>query len=247
MLSRFYYVILRNLHHIYMIPQMAYMARHPEKYSEEVRYAKDILCIRRMNKAGRITTVGFGQENLPKEGGYILCPNHQGKYDTLGIMLTHEKPCSVVIDIDKSHAPLTSQFVDLVQGKRMDTDDVRQSMRIIKEMSEEARQGRKFIIFPEGGYCHNGNNTTVFKPGAFKSAVWAKCPIVPVVLINSYRVFEEHNLKPIKTFVYYLKPLYYDDYKHMKTVEIAEFVQNKIQEVLDRYKAGTLLPTIVNA
>ncbi len=240
MFSRFYWVLLRNLHHLYMIPQMGYMAKHPEKYSEEKRYATNVLCVRRMCKPGRITTIGCGVENLPKEGGYIMCPNHQGKYDALGIFLTHHKPCSIVMDIEKSYFPLTKQFIDNVQGKRLDTKNVRQSIRIIKEMADEAKKGRKFIIFPEGGYCHNGNNTTTFKPGAFKSAVWARCPIVPVVLINSYLCFEYHSLKPVTTYVYYLKPLYYDDYKNMTTVEIATLVQNRIQKILDQYKSGTL-------
>ena len=177
--------------------------------------------------------------NLPKNGGYIMCPNHQGKYDTLGIMLTHDMPCSVVMDIDKSNSPLVKQFINLVRGKRMDRQDAKQSIRIIREMANEAKQGRKFIIFPEGGYHRNGNSTTEFKPGAFKSAVWSKVPIVPVVLIDSYRVFEERNLKPIKTFVYYLKPLYYADYKDMTTIEIAQTVQRRIQEILNLYKQGT--------
>lgn len=238
MFSRFYHVILRNLHHIYMIPQMEYVSRHPDKYSEEQRYALDRLAIARMIKPGRITTEGFGMDNLPKDGGYIMCPNHQGKYDALGIMLTHDTPCSVVMDIDKSNALLIKQFINLVQGKRMDRNDARQSIKVIREMANEAKQGRKFIIFPEGGYFHNGNSTTEFKPGAFKSAVWSKVPIVPVVLIDSYRVFEERNLKPIKTFVYYLKPLYYTDYKDMTTIEIAQTVQKRIQEILTMYKEG---------
>ena len=238
MFSRFLHVIIRNLHHIYMIPQMEYVSRHPEKYSEEQMYALDRLCIKRMIKPGHITTEGYGIHNLPDKGGYIMCPNHQGKYDALGIMLTHSKPCSVVMDIDKSNTPLVKQFINLVHGKRMNRTDAKQSIKIIREMADEAKQGRKFIIFPEGGYHHNSNTTTEFKPGAFKCAVWSKVPIVPVVLIDSYRVFEERTLKPIKTFVYYLKPLYYDDYKNMTTIEIARTVQHRIQKILNCYLAG---------
>ena len=167
-------------------------------------------------------------------------PQPSGKYDALGIMYTHDKPCSVVIDIEKSDFILVKQFINLVRGKCIDRNDARQSIKIIREMADEAKAGRKFIIFPEGGYLHNGNDTTVFKPGAFKSAVWAKVPIIPVVLIDSYKVFEEHTLKPIKTFVYYLKPLYYNDYKNMTTVEIARTVQGQIQNVLNMYKEGKL-------
>lgn len=244
MFSRFLHVILRNLHHIYMIPQMEYVSRHPEKYSEEQMYALNRLCIKRMNKPGHITTQGYGMHNLPDDGGYIMCPNHQGKYDALGIMLTHDKPCSVVMDIAKSNTPLVKQFINLVHGKRMDREDAKQSIKIIREMANETKEGRKFIIFPEGGYCHNGNSTTEFKPGAFKSAVWSKVPIVPVVLIDSYRVFEERTLKPIKIFVYYLKPLYYTDYKDMTTIQIAQTVQRRIQEVLNKYLAGAAPDTL---
>ncbi len=240
MFSRFFHVILRNLHHIYMIPQMEYVSRHPEKYSESEMYELDRLAIRRMMRPGHISTEGYGMENLPDEGGYIMCPNHQGKYDALGIMYTHDKPCSVVMDIEKSNSILVRQFINLVRGKRIDRNDARQSIKIIREMASEAKSGRKFIIFPEGGYSHNGNKTTSFKAGAFKSAVWAKVPIVPVVLIDSYKVFELHTLKPIKTFVYYLKPLYYNDYKDMTTIEIARYVQDKIQSVLNMYANGTL-------
>ncbi len=235
---RFIQVIVCNLPRLYMIPKMAYKARHGEKYSEEDCYRYAQLAIRRMMKAGHIATEKYGMEHLPQEGGYMLFSNHQGKYDALGIMYAHEKPCSVVIDDVRSHGILVKQFIDMIHGKRLVKDDLRQSARIIRELAEDTKNGRRFIIFPEGGYHKNGNSTTEFKPGAFKSAVWSKVPIVPVVLIDSYRVFEERTLKPIKTFVYYLKPLYYDDYKNMSTIEIAQTVQRRIQEILNRYLAG---------
>lgn len=167
-------------------------------------------------------------ENLPSEGGYILCPNHQGKFDALGIMISHEKPCSVVIDDAKSHGILVKQFIDLVHGKRLIKNDFRQSVRIIKELSEETQKGRKFIIFPEGGYFHNHNTVGEFKPGCFKSAMKARVPIVPVALIDSYKVFEEWTLRKVETQVHFLQAISYDEYRGMTTVEIAEMVKNRI-------------------
>lgn len=51
-----------------MIPKMGYYSRHPEKYSERFRYEYDRYAINLMKKTGRITTEGFGMENLPKDG-----------------------------------------------------------------------------------------------------------------------------------------------------------------------------------
>ena len=219
---RFIKVIVWNLPRIYMVPKMAYKAKHAQRYGEEACYAYARLAIRRMMRAG--------------EGGYILTPNHQGKYDALGIMISHEAPCSVVIDDAKSHGFLVKQFIDLVRGKRMKKDDTRQSIGIIKELAEDTRKGRRFIIFPEGGYCHNHNTVGEFKPGCFKSAVKARVPIVPVALIDSYKVFEEWTLKKVETQVHFLKAIPYEEYKGMTTTQIAEMVRdrivNRISEVL---------------
>ena len=208
---------------------MEYYAKHPEKYSEKFRYEYDRHCITIMKKRGRITTNAYGVGNLPKEGGYIMFANHQGKYDALGIMDSHNNPCSIVMDADRSYMPLVKQFIDLVQGKRIKLDDLRQAAGIISEVSEEVKQGRKFIIFPSGGYEHrNGNYVDPFKPGCFKGAIRAKAPIVPVAIVNSWKVFDLWSLRRVVTQVFYLKPMFYDEYKDMKSNAISDLVYKRI-------------------
>lgn len=155
---RFVYVLIRNLHRAWMIPQAGYYAARDRKYSEEFRYQYDLKMIRQMMKTARISTSVYGRENLPSQGGYVMFPNHQGKYDALGIMYGHPLPCSVVMDDARSHMPLVSQFIDLVKGKRIKLHDIRQAAKIIQEVSAETAQGRKFIIFPAGGYKHRNGN-----------------------------------------------------------------------------------------
>ena len=118
----------------------------------------------------------------------------------------------------------------------MKKDDTRQSIGIIRELAEDTRRGRRFIIFPEGGYFHNHNTVGEFKPGCFKSAVKAKVPIVPVALIDSYRVFEGWTLRKVETQVHFLKAIPYEEYEGMTTTQIAEMVKgritNRISEVV---------------
>ena len=57
----------------------------------------------------------------------------------------------------------------------------------------------------------------------------SKVPIVPVVLIDSYKVFNSFHLGPIKTYVYYLEPINYEEYKNLKTQEIADLVKSRIE------------------
>ncbi|MCI8280448.1 MAG: 1-acyl-sn-glycerol-3-phosphate acyltransferase [Lachnospiraceae bacterium] len=240
---RFLYVIFMNLFRApYMIPKMRYQANHPEKYSELKRYNLVRHAITLMKRSGRIHTRSYGEENLPEEAGYVMYPNHQGKYDALGIMISHKEPCSFVMDKKKSHTLLVSEIVDLVQGKRMDIHDVRQAMTVINEVSHEVKGGRKYIVFPEGGYEFNNKNILGdFKPGSFKCAVKAKAPIVPVALIDSYKVFNSFSFGKVTTQVHFLKPLYYEEYKGLKTVDIAEIVKQRISEVMAQYSFTKLL------
>lgn len=234
---KFLYVIIMNLFRApYMIPKMRYQANHPEKYSEQKRYALVRHAITLMKKTGRVHTKTYGEENLPKEGGYIMYPNHQGKYDALGIMISHNEPCSFVMDKIKSNIPLVSEIVDLVQGKRLDRNDVRQAMTVLNEVASEVKEGKRYIIFAEGDYEFNNKNAmSAFKPGSFKCALRAKVPIVPVALIDSYKVFNSFALGKVTTQVHYLKPMYYEEYRGLKTVDIAKIVQDKVAEVVGEY------------
>ena len=221
-----------------MIPKMGYMAKHTEKFDEAERYRIARRAIYYMMRTGNIRTVCEGLENLPKEDGYVLYPNHQGKFDALSIMITHPEPCSVVVDDAVSYGLLIKEFIDLVEGKRMKLDDVRQALEIIKKTSSEVKEGRRYIIFSEGGYANNGNTLQEFKPGSFKMAMMAKAPIIPVALIDSYKVFGQNSLAPVTAKVKYLTPLYYEEYKDMNSREICALVKSRIQNAIDEEVAS---------
>ena len=232
---RFIYVIIMNLFRApYMLTKMRRWAEHPEKHSEEDRYALAKHCIHLMKLTGAISTKAYGTENLPNEGGYMMYPNHQGKYDVFGIIHTHQKPCSVVMDKSKSYTILVKEAMDLLNGKRLDKKDVRQALTVINDVANEVINGKRYILFPEGGYEFNNQNRICdFKAGSFKIALKTKAPIIPVALIDSYRVFNSFWLGPVRTQVHYLEPIQYEEYGTMKTQEIATLVQERIKQKID--------------
>ena len=230
---RYYFVIIISMPLIiYYIIKARYLFRHPDRYDELYCYKVARNMVRKVMRNGFIRTEYHGIENLPSEGGYIMFSNHQGKYDALGIMNALEKPCSIVIDKKTAAGILTNEFIGLLNGIRMDKDDMRQQMECIKTLSEEVKKGRRFILFPEGGYRDNHNELQEFMPGAFKAAIWAKCPIVPVALIDSYKPFGVNSLRKVLTKVYFLEAIPYEDYKGLKTHEIADLVKGKIQKTI---------------
>lgn len=219
---------------VYYICKAHYIERHGERFSEETRYKMARKCIGIMMRNGRIETESFGQELLPKEGGYVMYSNHQGKYDTLGIMSSHPKPCTIVIDAYRSKLPITDTFIDLVQGSRLDKTDMKKQLHMILQIADEVKNGRRYIVFPEGGYDHNKNELQDFMAGSFKCATKAKAPIVPVAIIDSYKPFGVNSLRKVKTQVHFLAPIFYEEYGKMTTAEIAEMVKGRISSTIAR-------------
>ena len=153
-------------------------------------------------------------------------------FDALAILECHDKPFTTVSKKEVKNLFVIKYIFKILQAKFIDRDDVRQSMKIMIEVTNDVKEGRNYLIFPEGTRSKNGNNIGPFKGGSFKSAMNAKCPIVPVAMIDAFKVFDTHSIKKVTVQIHYLKPLYYEDYKDMKSVEIADLVSERIKKTI---------------
>lgn len=227
---RFYFVILVSVPYIILLyAKSAYMDKHDEKFSEEARYEFAKLIVDKVMKHSFISTEVYGKDNLPKTGGYVMYSNHQGKYDMVGIMYGHDKPCTVVMDEVRSKIPIMKPFLAVLKGSTLDRSNLKSQAKTIRKLIQEVSEGRKYVIFPEGGYDHNGNNLQEFKAGSFKISVKSQTPIVPVAIVDSYVPYSYNSLRRVVTHVHYLEPIEYNEYKDMKTEEIAKLVHDRIE------------------
>lgn len=205
-------------------------------YSLEKSFAFVKKVTKAANHAGRVTIESHGLENLPKENGFIFFPNHQGMFDVLVFLESCPVPFSFVIKKEASNVILLKQVIAALKSIVIDREDIRQSFQVINEVSEEVKKGRNFLIFAEGTRSKLGNRLLPFKGGTFKSAVKAKCPIVPCALIDSFKPFDEKSIAPVTVKLIYLPPLYYEEYASMKTPEIAELVKCRIEAAIAQYE-----------
>lgn len=234
-MKRILLMVIRNLIFVpYGWVKLCYYAAHADHYAVEQRYALLKYIDKRANKGGRIRIDAHGLENLPKENGFIFYPNHQGLYDVLAIIEACPRPFSVVMKKEVQNVPFLKQVFACMKAYAIDRDDLKQSMKVIIKVSQEVMQGRNFLIFAEGTRSRNGNQLLDFKGGSFKAAMKAKCPIVPVALIDSYKSFDTNSIKPLTVQVHFLKPLVYEEYKDMKSVEIAAEVKGRIEGVIEK-------------
>lgn len=224
-------LLYKAFYYFYHICKCA--SREDISYEEGFRWIKRTTIL--ANRAGRVKIEAHGLENLPEKDGFIMFPNHQGLFDVLVFFESCPRPFAFVIKKEAANIILLKQVREALGSLVMDREDIRQSMKVIQTMAEEVKKGRNFLIFPEGTRSRQGNHTLEFKGGTFKSAVKAKCPIVPCALIDSFIPFDEKSIRPVTVHLYYLKPLYCEEYQNMKTTEIAEEVKRRIDEQIEAH------------
>lgn len=233
-------ILVMVLHNLFFVPvywlKLCRHAKHALEYTDEQHYEMIQTIVHRANQGGRVQVDSYGVENLPKEQGFILYPNHQGLYDTLAIADAFPYPFSVVVKKEVENVPFIKQMVACMQGYYIDREDIRQSMTVINNVAKDVQEKKKnFIIFAEGTRSRQGNIIGSFKGGSFKSAAKAKCPIVPVALINSFLPFDTKTTEKVNVQVHYLPPIPYETYKDMKTTEIAAMVEEEIRQTIKKY------------
>lgn len=234
-MNRILLMVLRNF---WRVPgawiKLCHYAKHTDKYSEQEMYDHIRYILKRAVDTGNIDLQVYGEENIPKENGFLMYGNHQGLFDILAIVASFKGPLAAVFKKELSQIPFLKQLIACTHSFSMDREDVRQSMQVIQAVTKEVQKGRNYLIFPEGTRSKKGNQMLEFHSGSFKCALKAKCPILPVALIDCYKVLDQKGSKIVSVQIHYLKPIPYEEYEGLKTVELAEMVHNRIEEVVSK-------------
>ena len=212
------------------IPKAEYYLAHPEKYDKQKKFKLAQKIVHLERKATWTKNLVYGLENLPKQGGYIMYSNHQGKYDALGIVVTHTRPFSILWAKKSSQIILASQESRLLECEIIDLEDKSSFLSSIKNVANSVKGGNPYLIFPEGKYDDNKNTLQDFQTGCFMASFLSKSPIVPVALYDSYKAMDENKLfKPVTVQIHYLKPIFYEEYGKLNRKDLAELVKSRIQ------------------
>lgn len=235
-MNRLSLIVLKN---IFKIPglytKLRHYAKHADDYPELEKWQHIQKTLSIVTASGNVDLQVYGKENIPTESGFMLYGNHQGMFDVVAIATTCDRPLGAVYKKELKHVPVLQEIYDCTKSFAMDREDVRQSLTVIQAVTQEVLQGRNYLLFPEGTRSKKGNEMNDFHSGSFRCAVKAKCPIVPLAFIDSFKVLDQKGSDPVMVQLHYLEPILYEEYKDLKTVEIAALVKARIQEVIDRH------------
>jgi len=223
-------MVLKNLG---MVPgawiKLCRYANHTDRYPEEEMYRHIQFILKRAIQGGNVDLTVTGQEHIPQEGGFMLYANHQGMFDVLAIAATCDRPIGAVLKKELYNIPFLHQIALCTKSYAMDREDVRQSLTVIQNVTEEVKNGRSYLIFPEGTRSRKGNEMLDFHAGSFRCATKSKCPIIPIALIDCFKVLDQKGSRPVHVQLHYLEPIPYEAYQGMKPAEVAAMVRSRIQ------------------
>lgn len=201
-----------------------------------IKLEKDIYAVRPENtrkKVIRKITKGFlagiyhivyrvkivGLENLPKNGGYIICGNHINTLDAAAIVLLSKNKIRFIGKHDLFRFGILrwlAHLFDIIPIKR-NSQDMEAMKRCLKALKNNEILG----IFPEG--TRKGLDKHVkLKSGATFMAMRAGVPIVPVGIQGTFKPFT-------KVVLNYGKPMTFENYN----IQNKEDLENATKAVMD--------------
>ena len=204
-------------------------AKTPDAYPEIDRWMHIQKIMKAALRAGNVELIVKGKENIPEKDGLLLVANHQGMFDVVALVTAWDKILCAVYKIELKDTPLVKQIAASTKSYAMDREDVRQSLTVIQGCTEQLKNGRNVLIFPEGTRSKNGNVMGEWHGGSFKCAVKAKADIVPFCVIDTYKILDQKGSKRLSCQLHYLKPIPYEEYAGKKPNEIAAMVKARIQ------------------
>ena len=110
--------------------------------------------------------------------------------------------------------------------------NIKEGMKTILAGIEKAKSGISICIFPEGTRNKENTGLLPFHEGSFKIAEKANVPVVPITLVNTADIFEDHFPKIRKTTVIieYGEPLYLDKLDKEKKKFAGAYVRSIIEK-----------------
>lgn len=140
-----------------------------------------------------------GRENIKKNKSYIIVANHQTGWDIFLLYGYLPISFSWLMKKELRKVPFIGYASEKVGHIFIDRSSPRAAIKSLEEAKNKLVNGNSVVIFPEGTRSRK-KEMRPFKKGAFKLAFELELDILPVTIVNSYKIKREgfFNIMPAK-------------------------------------------------
>jgi 1-acyl-sn-glycerol-3-phosphate acyltransferase len=143
-------------------------------------------------RAGGIRIHVKDEAGLDPSRPYVFASNHQNALDILALVGGVPYPFGFVAKSELRKMPLIGTALKNSASLFIDRSDPRLSLQSLQEAGARIREGNSVLIYPEGARSF-GPRLLPLKRGAFMVALEAGVPVVPVTIIDAYRLLDERG------------------------------------------------------
>ncbi len=192
-------------------------------------------CIGRL--AGVNLTV-LGQENIPLDTAVLYAGNHRSFFDVVLTLSCFPRVTGYVAKLEMKKVPILSLWMKNIHCLFLDRKNIKEGLKTILAGVEEVKNGVSLCIFPEGTRNKVNDTFLPFHEGSFKIAEKGGVPIIPMTIVNSAAVFEDHfpKVKKAAVVISFGAPIYIDRLDKASRKNIGALVAGVISESYFRLK-----------
>lgn len=173
-----------------------------------------------------------GQENIPTDTAVLYVGNHRSYFDIVLTLNHFPNVTGYVAKVEMLRYPLLNIWMKNIHCLFLDRSDIKKGMKTILEGIEDVKNGISLCIFPEGTRNKTPDTFLPFHEGSFKIAEKGGVPVVPMTIVNSAGVFEDHlpKVKRATVVIEFQKPIMLSELDKSVKKNVGTYVSSLISE-----------------
>lgn len=231
------FAIFQIIGFILSIPELIKFKLNENKYSNTQKFEFVRNHAKKSLDLVNIRVKVLGRDRVPKEN-VLFVANHSSMLDSYILAANVTKPVGILIaDVPTwRNIPVVNGWLNLIKCVYINRENNREGIKSIIKAAQIIKDGQSMAVFPEGDLTTVKDPKALisdFKPGSLKIAYKANCPIVPMVIKNSRKIYEGYQpigkISSQNVEVEFLEPIYnHIENPKTKTVELAKTIKEKM-------------------
>ena len=180
-----------------------------------------------------------GHENVPKEEAVLYVGNHRSIFDIVTTYSLCPNLTGYIAKASVAKIPVLGLFMKRLYCLFMNRTDIKQSLKVILQAIEQVKEGVSMCIFPEGTRNKDKEHPELvlpFKEGSLKIAQKAGCKVVPMAIIGTDEIFENHLpwIHKQNVTIIYGEPIVINELEGENKKHPGKYCQHIIEEMLKK-------------
>jgi 1-acyl-sn-glycerol-3-phosphate acyltransferase len=197
-----------------------------------VPWAKFILWV---SCLGGVKVRVTGQENVDARFPRVYMTNHQSYFDIFALLAYVPVDFKFILKQELMRIPLLGISMRKAGYIGIERRDPKKAIESMDQAARKIKDGASVVIFPEGTRSVNGKLQD-YKKGGFHLALNANCDIVPVTIVDSYKIVPKGSLKINKGsfYVHIGRPISIKGYRKENIAQLMKAVRHAMLKVMKK-------------